>query len=67
MNDDREAIFRESYRVVAVESQSLTIRGERSGEVLTIVNPDPSNPLSPDDYPPGKLISLSDPLRGPKN
>jgi hypothetical protein len=63
----RSAIFDEQYRVVAVESQSLTIRGERSGEVLTIVNPDPDTPLSAEEYPPGKLISLSDPLVGPKN
>jgi hypothetical protein len=54
-------IFDEKYRVVAVESQSLTIRGIRSGKVLTIVNPDPASPLTADDYPPGKLIALSDP------
>jgi hypothetical protein len=54
-------IFDEKYRVVAVESQSLTIRGERSGEVLKIINPDPDTPLTPAEYPPGKLIALSDP------
>jgi len=58
------AIFDEQYRVVAVESQKLTIRGERSGKVLTIINPDPSTPLSPAEYPPGKLIALSDPSAG---
>ena len=54
-------IFDEKYRVVAVESQSLTIRGERSGEVLKIINPDPDTPLTPAEYPLGKLIALSDP------
>ena len=57
----RGELFDEKYRVVAVESQSLTIRGIRSGKVLTIVNPDPATPLTADDYPPGKLIALSDP------
>ena len=61
MSDARVAIFDEKYRVVAVESQSLTIRGVRSGEVLTIINPDPETPLTTAEYPPGKLIALSDP------
>jgi hypothetical protein len=61
------AIFDERYRVVAVESQSLTIRGERSGKVLTIINPDPNTPLTPTDYPPGKLIALTDPSDSPPN
>jgi len=55
------AIFDEKYRVVSVEGQNLTIRGVRSGKVLTIVNPDPETPLSSAEYPPGKLIALSDP------
>lgn len=59
--------FDEKYRVVAVESQCLTIRGVRSGKVLTIVNPDPETPLSPAEYPPGKLIKLSDPSARPLN
>jgi len=60
-------IFDEKYRVVAVESHTLTIRGIRSGNVLTIVNPDPDTPLTPTDYPPGKLIALSDPSASPFN
>ena len=44
-----------------MESQSLTIRGVHSGEVLTIINPDPDTPLSPAEFPLGKLIALSDP------
>lgn len=60
-------IFRETYRVLAVESQSMVIQGVRSGEVLTIVNPNPETPLSAVDYPPGKLIELSDPSKGPTN
>ncbi|HZQ70304.1 MAG TPA: hypothetical protein VFA68_17385 [Terriglobales bacterium] len=54
------AIFDEKYRVVAVESQSLTVRGVVSGEVL-VIRTDPETPLSQEDYPPGRLISLSDP------
>jgi len=61
MSDTRAGIFGEKYRVLAVESQSLTIRGVRSGEVLTIINPNPEDPLSPAEYPLGKLIALSDP------
>jgi hypothetical protein len=58
---EERAIFDETYRVIAVEAQSLTLRGERSGEVLRIVNADPVHPLSQEDYPPGKLIALSAP------
>ena len=60
-------IFDEKYRVVAVESQCLVIRGVRSGRVLTIVNPDPETPLTLADYPPGKLIALTDPSAAPLN
>ena len=61
------AIFDEKYRVVSVESQCLTIRGVRSGKVLTIVNPNPETPLTSAEYPPGKLIALSDPSAAPAN
>lgn len=61
------AIFDEKYRVVAVESQRLTIQGVHSGQVLTIINPDPETPLSAAEYPPGKLIALSDPSAAPAN
>jgi hypothetical protein len=54
------AIFDEKYRVVAVESQTLTLRGIISGEVL-VIRTDAEMPLSEADYPPGKLIALSDP------
>lgn len=67
MSETRAALFEENYRVLAVESQRLTIRGVRSGEVLTIVNPDPETPLSPSEYPPGKLIALRDPGEEPLN
>jgi len=55
------AIFEEKYRVVTVESQRLVIRGIESGKVLTIVNPEPGVPLTEADFPPGKLIALTDP------
>ena len=62
----KREIFDEEYRVVAVESQSLTIQGVRSGNVLTIVNQTPVA-LTPADYPPGKLIALSDASNRPAN
>jgi hypothetical protein len=67
MSTARVEIFDEKYRVIAVEDQSLTIRGVRSGKVLTIINPDPDTPLTPAEYPPGKLIALSDPSATPLN
>lgn len=61
---DKRDIFEEEYRVVAVESHTLTIQGVRTGKVLTIVNQTPVA-LSPADYPPGGLIALSDPTNRP--
>ena len=57
------AIFDETYRVIAVESQSLVVRGNVTGEILTIVNDDPAMPIREEDYPVGQLIALSDPSR----
>ena len=59
-------IFDEQYRVVAVESDSLTIRGECSGNVL-VIKADPDIPLNQEEFPPGKLILLSDPSRPAAN
>lgn len=56
----KRGLFEEEYRVLSVESDSLTVQGVSSGEVLTIVNQTPA-PLTEADYPPGKLIALSDP------
>jgi hypothetical protein len=57
-----KSIFDEKYRVVSVQADRLLIRGVLSGEVLTIMNPEPETGfLSQDDYPPGKLIALTDP------
>jgi hypothetical protein len=61
MRDAESSIFDEQYRVVAVQSDRLLIRGVHSGKVLTILNPEPETPLSHKDYPPGKLIALTDP------
>jgi len=61
------SIFDEKYRVVAIESDCLVIRGILSGAVLTISNPEPETPLTKDDYPPGKLIALTDPAQAPLN
>ena len=55
------SIFDEKYRVVGVESDRLLVRGVHSGDVLTIINPEPEIPISSEDYPVGKLIALTDP------
>ena len=55
------------YRVVAVESDRLLIRGILSGEVLTIIIPEAETPLTHEDYPPGQLIALTDPSTAPLN
>ena len=55
------AIFDETYRVVGVESQRLTIQGILSGEIITIVNTAPDCPLTAKEYPLGQLIALTDP------
>ena len=60
MKPENRKIFDEEYRVLAVESQRLTIQGVRSGEVLTIQTENPEFPLSAAEYPPGQLIALSD-------
>ena len=61
------SIFDEQYRVVAIEGDCLVIRGILSGDLVTIVNPEPDTPLTPEDYPPGKLIALTDPSAAPLN
>ncbi len=60
-------IFDEKYVIVAVEDQCMVIRGVLSGEVLTIVNPASEFPLTEKDFPPGKLIALTDPSTVPPN
>jgi hypothetical protein len=67
MKETEKSIFEEKYRVVAVESHRLLVRGVLTGEVLTIVNPEPETPLTREDYPPGKLIALTDPSTAPLN
>jgi hypothetical protein len=61
------SIFGERYRVVAVDDTNLVLRGVYSGEVVTITSADPSTPFSQEEYPPGKLIALSDPSQGVSN
>jgi len=67
MTNTEMSIFEEQYRVVAIESDHLVIRGTLSGEVLTIANHDPDTPLSQEDYPPGTLIALTDPATATPN
>jgi hypothetical protein len=61
------SVFDEKYRVVGVESDRLLLRGEHSGDVLTIVNSEPEIPLTQEEYPLGKLIALTDPSSTPLN
>ncbi|MBZ5665048.1 MAG: hypothetical protein LAO30_10635 [Acidobacteriia bacterium] len=61
------SIFDEQYRVVAIDGDRLVIKGILSGNVLTIVNPEPQAPLTQQDYPLGKLIALTDPSVTPLN
>ena len=63
----RMSIFDEQYRVVAIDGDRLVIKGILSGNVLTIVNPEPQSPLTQQDYPLGKLIALTDPSATPLN
>ena len=67
MKETETSIFEEQYRVVAVESDRLLVRGIFSGEVLTIINSEPETPLTQADYPPGTLIALTDPSTAPLN
>jgi hypothetical protein len=67
MKENEKSIFKQRYRVVAVESDRLLVRGILSGEVLTIINPEPETALTQEDYPPGKLIALTDPSTEPLN
>jgi hypothetical protein len=66
MKHSEKSIFDQQYRVLAVEGHRLLIRGVLSGEVLTITNTEPV-PLTQEDYPPGKLIALTDPSTAPLN
>jgi hypothetical protein len=56
------AIFDETYRIIAVESHRLTIRGNISGEVLTIAKIPLEHPLTQEELLVGQLIALTDPL-----
>jgi hypothetical protein len=67
MEETEKSIFDEKYRVIAVEDNRLLVRGILTGEVLAIINPEPETPLNQQDYPPGKLIALTDPSTGPRN
>jgi hypothetical protein len=67
MKKTTKSIFDEQYRVVAIEGDCLLIRGTLSGRVLKIINPEPAAPLNQQEYPPGKLIALSDPSSAPLN
>jgi hypothetical protein len=61
------SVFDEKYRVLKVEGDRLLLRGEHSGDVLTILNSEPETPLTKEEYPVGKLIALTDPSGAPLN
>jgi hypothetical protein len=63
----KKLIFDEKYRVLGVEADRLLLRGVRSGDVLTVINPEPGLPLTQEEYPVGKLIALTDPSCAPPN
>jgi len=63
----KKLIFDEKYRVVGVQRDRLLLRGVHSGDVLTVMNPEPEFPLTIEEYPLGKLIALSDPSCAPLN
>lgn len=67
MTNNTNSVFDEKYRVVAVQSDRLKLRGVLSGEMLTIVNSEPEIPLTIEEFPLGKLIALSDPSASPLN
>ncbi len=58
-------IFDEKYQVVAVDDQSLVLRGVKSGKMITINSADSQIPITPEEYPVGKLVKLSDPSANP--
>lgn len=59
-------IFDEEYKVVAVESQRLTIRGVLSGDVLVIKTVPELHPRE-EAIQVGQVITLSDPATGAPN
>jgi hypothetical protein len=61
------SVFDEKYRVVGVEADRLLLRGVLSGAVVTVLNSEPEIPLTPEEYPVGKLIALTDPSGAPLN
>ncbi len=63
----KKLIFDEKYRVVGVERDRLLLRGVHSGDVVTVMNPEPEMPLTQEEYPVGKLIALTDPSGAPAN
>jgi hypothetical protein len=67
MGQAQTGLFSEKYRVVAVEDERLTIQGLITGTVLTITNTDLGIPLTPEEYPLGQLIALSDPSASAPN
>jgi hypothetical protein len=59
-------IFDENYRVVAVESHRLTIRGVVSGKVF-VIKTDPATSVTEGDYLLGKILALTDPSTAPSD
>ena len=56
------SIFDEHYRVIAIESNRLLVRGIRSGDVLTIINTDPETPSYARTLSAGKISCFDRPV-----
>jgi hypothetical protein len=50
MNEHNRATFQEQHRVIAVDGDHVLIRGVQSGQILTIVNPQPETPLNEETF-----------------
>lgn len=61
MDTSTTSVFREQYRVVAVQADSILLRGTVTGDMVTVINGDPLAPIDPNEFPVGKLIALTDP------
>ena len=59
INKHDRAISQEQYRVIAFDGDHLLIRTVQSGQILTIVKPQPETSLNERDLPPGMLVILA--------
>jgi hypothetical protein len=58
------SVFDERYRVVIIEGHHLLIRGTLTGDVLTIINPEPGTAHHPRRRPAGEIDCFDRPSTG---